>query len=313
MIAVVGLGDWGSRHVATLRELLGTAGMVGVDPSPERREAAEALGIRAVPHVDLLPDGVVGAVVATPSPSHHQVGACLLERGLHLLVEKPLAESVEDAGGLVELARARGRVLMVGHVFLFQRAHERLRERLAAFGPVRLLAISRRTPGLVKPESGAWTELAPHELAVAVDLGMLRGPVRSSAFLPWSVTGIGREDGAVGRLRTDGGTVEIACSWLSAVRSRQVWAVAEDGQAMLVDDGHAQALAVWPGRPTWTRGRPAEPEWEDLSGPPPLRRELEAFIGAVLDGGRVPSDGALGLRVVEMLNHVAAHDRGEVL
>ena len=317
MIALVGLGDWGSRHVTTLLDLVGRDGLVGVDVSPERRAAAEALGVRTVATTDRLPATTRAAVVATPTPTHAEVAAGLLERGLHLLVEKPLARTVAEARELVELADRHRRVLMVGHVFLFQRAHRRLRAALAELGSVRLLAVERRTPGLVKPESGAWDELAPHELAVALDLGALRGPVRLTTFLPWSATGIGRQDGALARLASDGGTVEISCSWLSAVRSRRVWAVTDGGQALLVDDGPTQRLAVWPGRPDWIRDRPPPPVWEDVSGPPPLRRELQAFLrairhhgrsapasGVAAPAGRVPSDGVLGLRVVELLSRV---------
>ena len=313
MIAVVGLGDWGSRHVATLIDLVGRDGLVGVDPSPERRAAVEAQGVGTVAAVDRLPPAARAAVVATPTPTHAEVAAGLLRRGLHLLVEKPLAATVADARALVELADRHRRLLMVGHVFLFQRAHRRLRAALAELGTVRLLAVERRTPGLVKPESGAWDELAPHELAVALDLGALRGPVRPTAYLPWSVTGTGREDGALARLESDGGTVEVSCSWLSAVRSRRIWAVADGGQALLVDDGRAQRLAVWAGQPRWIRDRPRPPAWEDVSGPPPLRRELQAFLRAVQGAdaaghpgpaGGVPSDGVLGLRVVELLSCV---------
>ncbi len=303
MIAVIGLGAWGSRHAKTLVDLIGAAGVIGVDPCPERRAEAAALGLRTVPDVTGLPGQVTAAVVATPSPSHVTVAASLLRHDIPLLVEKPLAETVADARGLVELATDRKLVLMVGHVFLFQRGHQRLRQVLSGFGPVRLLAAERRTPGLVKPESGAWTELGPHEIAAAVDLGMLTGPVVSSAFLPWSVTGLGHQDGAFARLQTGDGIVEITCSWLSAVRSRRAWAVAERGQALLVDAGQAQWLAAWAGEPAWTRRRPASPQWEDVSDPAPLKRELEAFLAAVREGGEVRSDGWLGLRVVEMMNH----------
>lgn len=317
MIALVGLGDWGSSHLLTLLGLVGRDRMIGVDLCPERRAVAEALGVRTVASTDQLPTGVAAAVVATPTPTHAEVAGGLLGRGLHLLVEKPLATTMADARVLVELAAAHRRVLMVGHVFLFQRAHRRLRARLAELGPVRLLTIERRTPGLVKSESGAWAELAPHELSVAVDLGVLHGPVRPTAFLPWSVTGIGREDGVFARLESDDGVTEISCSWLSAVRGRRVWAVADGGQALLVDDGAVQRLAVWTGSPRWSHDRPDPPVWEDVSGPPPLRQELAAFLRAVHSGDRVGtvsgapgrpigvrSDGALGLRVVELLSCV---------
>ncbi|MBM7789576.1 Gfo/Idh/MocA family protein [Tenggerimyces flavus] len=301
MIAVIGLGDWGSKHLATLGSLVGPAEVVGVDDCPDRRSAAEQLGFRTVAAVDQLPEDISSAVVATPTPTHAAIAAPLLEQGVALLVEKPLAADCQEAGQLVRLAELRGVPLMVGHVFLFQRAYARLRETLAGLGPLRTLSIERRTPGLVKRESGAWLELAPHEIATALDLGALADRVDVEPLRRWSVTGVGREDGASGRFTTDSTTVEISCSWLSAVRSRRVWAIAESGQALLVDDGREQWLAVWSGQSTWTRREPIEPTWEDVSGPPPLRTEWESFLAAMHEGGPIRSDGRLGLRVVELL------------
>jgi UDP-N-acetylglucosamine 3-dehydrogenase len=306
MIAVVGLGHWGKRHLETLWELLDPREVVGVDVLPAARAAAENLGATTVADVDELPDDVEAAVVATPTATHAEVASRLVDRGVHVLVEKPLADNAADGASLVDAARDRGVVLMVGHVFLYQTAHERLAEAMRRLGPPRMLTIERRTPGYVKPDSGAWLELAPHELAVAADLGALTAPVDVDAYLSWAVTGFGREDGAVARLRSDGCALELHCSWLSPVRSRRIWLVAEGGQALLDDDGVTQRLAVFEGPSAWVDEQPPQPEWTTVNGVPPLRRELSAFLDAVRGDGVVRSDGELGLRVVELMDRVTA-------
>ncbi len=303
-IAVIGLGAWGTCHLSTLVGMLGPREVVGVDPDPHRREAAASRGIRVFADVDELPRGVRHAVVVTPVERHADVSAVLLEQGRHVLVEKPIATTVRDAERLIERATARGLVLMVGHVFLYQEAHEALRRAIAGLGKLRLLAIERRTPGYLKVGSGAWLELSPHELATALDLGALNAPVVEAVFLPWSVTGIGREDGASVRLRTVDSTVEISCSWLSAVRSRRVWAVADGGQALLVDSGGVPKLAVWKGPLAWERERPRPPVWRPVPGLPPLQRELHDFLEAASSGGPTRSPASLGLKVLELLREV---------
>jgi predicted dehydrogenase len=306
VIAIVGLGRWGQNHLRTVSKIVGPEKMIGVDPRPGMRARATELGVASVSSIDDLPDSVHAAVIATPTPTHVEIATRLLQRDLHLLVEKPVALRPDEAQFLVEDSKQRGVVLMVGHVMLFQRAHERMWELLRPLGPLRMLVLERRTPGCVMPASGAWHELAPHELAVAVDLGALSTPAVVDTYQPWSVTGVGTEDGAFTRLHTAECTVEIRCSWLSGFRSRQVWAIAEKGQAMLTDDGIVQRVAVVPDTTLWTDVRPHPPEWETVAGRPPLERQFLAFLDAIDggDGGR-RSDGSMAMQVTELLHQVA--------
>jgi dTDP-4-amino-4,6-dideoxygalactose transaminase/predicted dehydrogenase len=304
VVAVVGLGAWGSRHVATLMDLIGPGRVIGVDRDPQRRAWARARGIRAVSGVDRLPRGLDGAVVATPTPSHYEVASALLELDLPLLIEKPLTTDLDAATELVRAADKRSLPLLVGHVFLFQSAHERLRDYVGTMGRVRAVWSERRTPGLVKPESSAWLELAPHELAAAIDVGALAKRVLRVSVSDWSVTGVGGHDGAAACFSTPDCEVKLDCTWLSAVRRRRFWVVAEEGQVLLDDDGEHQELSRWIGDQRWVASRPAACEHERVAGEPPLRRELRAFLESIESGVCTRSDGSLGQRVVELLERV---------
>jgi len=144
---VVGAGALGFHHVRILREVEG-AELVGFFESrSERAESVAAeLGTRAFDSLDALIDEVDALTVVVPTPAHYEVAKRALEKGKHVLVEKPLAATLEQADELLAAARTSGALLQTGHVERFNRAvraalpHvERARfiesDRLAPFNP----------------------------------------------------------------------------------------------------------------------------------------------------------------------------------
>ncbi len=122
-IAVVGTGHLGAIH-ARLLSTLESVELVGiVDPDPDARQRAEqTLQIPAWEHHAALFNHVDAAVIATPTCSHHPVAADLLDRGIHLLIEKPITESLAQADDLIARAETNHCVLQVGHVERFNAA-----------------------------------------------------------------------------------------------------------------------------------------------------------------------------------------------
>jgi UDP-N-acetylglucosamine 3-dehydrogenase len=298
VIAVVGLGRWGHHHVETLRELAGAGELVGVDPDPAARAPLEEAGVATVSDLAELDRPLRAAVVATTPETRAATAAELLERGTPVFVEKPLATAPDDAWRLVELARERGLVLAVGHLFLFQRAHEHLHEQVRRLGRIRFLSIERWLPAADSDE--AWSEVAPHELAVALDLGVLGDEVTEAELGRW----YGGEDapgGILGRVHTEATEVEIRCGVSSGARWREVWVVGEHGHAVQVDDGRERrvGLALADGGLSL----------ETVDGPPPLELALRSFLDAVERKTPPRSDGVLGARVVELLTRVAEGGR----
>jgi predicted dehydrogenase len=122
-IGVVGTGALGrhhARHLATLDE----ARLVGVyDVDDARgRAVAQELGTTTFPDLDALLDRVEAVTVAVPTPAHHAVGLQALERGVPVLMEKPLAATVEEADALIAAADRGGLQLQVGHIERYNRA-----------------------------------------------------------------------------------------------------------------------------------------------------------------------------------------------
>jgi len=127
--AVVGVGHLGRHHARLMKEVPGVELVAVVDSRLEHaRGVAEPLGVPALASADELPADVEAVSVAVPTSAHHAVVCPLLERGLHVLVEKPMAATLEEARAMAALARDRGLVLQVGHVERFNPALSVARE-----------------------------------------------------------------------------------------------------------------------------------------------------------------------------------------
>ncbi len=122
-VAVVGAGEFGRNHARVYRELEGAdlAGLVDGDAERAAQVAAE-FGADVIPDIEALRGRVDAASLAVPTAEHAAVGIRLLEMGIDVLVEKPMASSLEEADALIQAARRHGRILQVGHVERFNPA-----------------------------------------------------------------------------------------------------------------------------------------------------------------------------------------------
>lgn len=127
-LGVVGAGGLGYHHVRILRELAesGETGIVFagfVDTRAERAaQVAAELGVRAYPSVDALLEDVDALTVVVPTPAHFAVASAALEQGKHVLIEKPLAATLDEADRLLDIAHRTGAIIQTGHVERFNRA-----------------------------------------------------------------------------------------------------------------------------------------------------------------------------------------------
>ena len=122
-LAIVGAGAMGTNHARVASALPDVEIAAVVDPDRDRgQELAARAGARYLPEVSLLDDRLDAAVVAAPSAAHAEIGVWLLDRGVDVLVEKPLAETVEAGRSLVAAAARNNGILMVGHIERFNPA-----------------------------------------------------------------------------------------------------------------------------------------------------------------------------------------------
>jgi predicted dehydrogenase len=131
-IAVVGAGAFGRNHMRVIRSLPEAELTAVCDTDPARAAAAAAeFGCRALP-LEALTGAIDAAIVAVPTFAHVEVGCALLAAGIDVLVEKPIAPTLEAADALIRAAAAHGRILQVGHLERFNPAVTALAERITA-------------------------------------------------------------------------------------------------------------------------------------------------------------------------------------
>src|SRR5205085_1609478 len=130
-VGVVGVGHIGKNHARLYAETAGVEFSAVLDSNPgTARQVASQYQVHAAQSLEEFAEFVDAASVATPTNSHHPVALALLEKGKHLLIEKPIAEDTTQASELAELAARRKLVLQVGHVERFNPVLSALEERL---------------------------------------------------------------------------------------------------------------------------------------------------------------------------------------
>ena len=120
-VGVIGAGVMGSNHARVLAGLPDVTLVGIVDPLPEHRaRATDLVGCRAFAELDeLLAEGVDAVTIAAPTHLHHEIALICIARNIHVLVEKPVASTVQEGRDIVDAARRAGVTLMVGHVEQF--------------------------------------------------------------------------------------------------------------------------------------------------------------------------------------------------
>jgi predicted dehydrogenase len=294
-VGVIGAGPWGMNLARVFGGARGAELRWICDLDGERLERARAAhpGVRLTRALgDVLGDGAVGAVVvAVDSPRHHAVAKAVLESGRHVLVEKPLALSLADAAELDGLARARGRVLMVGHVLLHHPAilHARAIIASGALGELLYLEAMRVAFGTVRPGESVWWSVAPHDLAVTLylfDAAPVAVSASGAAYLQ-----PGRPDVVLAALRfADGRSAYLHVSWLAPARRRALTVVGRE-RMLTFDEGaadrpleiHARSVTAAPAGPGFV-ARAGGVEVPALPAVEPLAAEGEHFLACIATG-----------------------------
>jgi predicted dehydrogenase len=221
-LAVIGVGHLGAIHARKLRDMAGVELAAIVDPCDAARDRLAAeLGVPAVADYRDILDRVDGAVLAAPTRMHHAIGLTCLRRGIHLLIEKPLATTAAEADDLVDAARRGGAVLQVGHVERFNPAFVAARGQLS--GPKFIQAERLGTFAGRSTDIGTVLDLMIHDIDLALTLA--EAPVVGVEALGIALLGP-REDVAHARLVFRNGCLAVlSASRVSfrAARSMQVW------------------------------------------------------------------------------------------
>lgn len=319
-LGVAGVGSLGRHHARLLRDMP-DAHLVGIhDTDPERlRAVGDELGVATFDALEPLLDRIEALVIAVPTAVHEPVARAAVARGVHVLIEKPIAPSLEAADRILEAAERGGALVQIGHVERFNgalRACEPYLEeplfvechRLAPFVP-------RGTDVPVV------LDLMIHDLDLV--LSLVRRPVRSLAAAGVPVL-TASPDIANARLEFEGGAVaNLTASRVSMDRMRKIRffqrsgyisldLAAGIGEFLRLRDG----VELVPGKPVPAAGIEELVERIELrsDGVEPLRCELESFVAAVRGRGAVAVTGAearnalaVALEIVKRIEDHVAH------
>ena len=227
-IAVIGVGHLGQHHARILANTPGVnlVGVVDANIEQARRIAAKH-NSEAYDCVEPLFGNVDAVSVVTPTSYHHSVAMQFLERGIPVLVEKPMCKTVAQADELIELAKRTSTPLQVGHIERFNPAYEELAKR-----PIRPAFIEAERHGPYTGRStdiGAVLDLMIHDLDLILDL--VGSPVIDVHAVGASVFG-GHEDMVNARLVFQSGSIaHITASRISAKPKRRLRVWASEGYA----------------------------------------------------------------------------------
>jgi len=320
---IIGLGHWGPNYARLLRGQVPDARLVAC---ADLRPASLDTIARLYPDVDrytdhrrMLARGDLDAVVvATSARAHRTVAEDCLRGGLHVLVEKPLADTGEAAEAIVELAERSGRTLMVGHTFLFNPAVEHVKRSIDQGHLGRVLYLSFRRTGLgpIRQDVNALWDLAPHDLSMLsfwLDAEPTDVTARGQCYLRPDI-----EDVVFITLRFPGDVlVGIQLSWLDPVKDRRVTIVGDRRMVVFDDVSTTEKLRVY------DRGVTYQPAGGDFSGfltsvrdgdivipnidrYEPLAAELEHFVRCIETGTTPRADGRQGLAICRILERAQA-------
>jgi predicted dehydrogenase len=315
-VGIIGAGYWGPNLIRNFSSCPQTEVAAVCDANPARLQAIGRSNpsLPLVGSVDELLDLNLDAVaIATPVTTHHPLAARCLEAGLHVLVEKPLASTVQEARALVALAERCGRVLMVDHTYLFHNAVRRIKELVeyGELGDLYYVDSIRINLGLFQRDINVIWDLAPHDLSI-VDHVLGREARSISA---WGSAHANRDIEDIAYVNVDYDDQLMAnfhVNWLSPVKVRQIIFAGSRKSLIFNELNVSEPIKIY------DRGIELGEGIEEIqrllisyrSGDvwSPHIEAGEALQGAVthfaecIESGSIPtSDGRLGLRVVQLL------------
>jgi predicted dehydrogenase len=324
-IGLIGVGYWGPNYVRVIAETAGAELVYACDRVRENLEIIQSPDVRLTtdPHEVLADDRVDAVVVATPTDTHVELTSSALAAGKHVLCEKPLATSTADCDRLAADAEQSGRVLMVGHTFLFNPAFEKMRELVAAgeAGDTLYCHTARTGLGPVRHDVNALWDLAPHDVSML--LAVTERRVESVTAIGAAYLRPETEDVVFANLRMEGGALAgVHVSWLDPYKVRTLTVIGTrkmlvfndiytDEKLRIFDKGasydapseQARGAEYGEYRAVLRDGDIVTPKIEARE---PLKEQVQHFLDCCANGRTPLSDVVHGRRVVAVLEAASA-------
>src|SRR5678809_1166703 len=331
-VGVIGYGYWGPNLVRNFMAAPGSSVVAVADLREERLQPLRKLYPSLKTAKDagsIINDPAVDAVIiATPVSSHFELALAALKAGKHVLVEKPLATTSDQARKLVDEAAARKLVLLVDHTFVYTDAVRKIRELIASgqLGEIYYYDAVRVNLGLFQHDVNVIWDLAIHDLSI-IDHVLPSKPVAVSATGISHVPGQPENVAYITLFFASAQIAHVHVNWLTPVKVRHTL-IGGSEKMILYDDlepseklkVYDKGINVTPGRPedvykmlvSYRSGDMWAPRLDNTEA---LQTEALHFIDCVENKRQPETDGARGLRLVNMIEaaETSLRDRGRLV
>lgn len=314
-VAIVGYGYWGPNLTRNFYENPNCDLVMLCDKNTKRLSSVSEKypGLSITTHFEVVINNpnVDAVVIATPVSTHVQLVEAALKHGKHVLVEKPLATSTKDARKLVNLAKKKKRILLVGHTFLYSPPVRHVKDVLKRkmLGRIYTMDFSRVNLGLFQPDVNVIWDLAPHDISIALNwLGQTPRIVQATAksFVRDKV----EEVGYLSMEFPNRIWVHCHFSWLAPLKLRRVTVVGSSKMLVYDDTQNSERVKIYDQgvlknptsfgefQLTYRSGDVISPT---ISASEPLSLECADFLNSIQKNTQPLSNGEFGLKVVRVL------------
>jgi UDP-2-acetamido-3-amino-2,3-dideoxy-glucuronate N-acetyltransferase len=306
-VAVVGHGYWGKNLARNFFELGALRTLCDENTAALEAVRARYPGVNFCgSYDDVLGDPeIAGVVLATPAVRHYEMAKRAMLAGKDVFVEKPLALDVKEGAELVRIAADHKRILMVGHILQYHPAVRELKRLVANgdLGRVEYIYSNRLNIGKIRAEENILWSFAPHDISVL--LGLLGEEPQTVSCEGGSYLNSDVPDVTLSQFGfANGVRAHVFVSWLHPVKEQRL-VVVGSAQMAVFDDTAAEKLVLYPHKIEWKDRVPTAVKSDAVTVPlpkeEPLRNECQEFLNSIESRKAPLTDGAEGLRVLNVL------------
>ncbi len=309
LLVVIGCGDWGQNSVKTLASMKALGGIVDL-PTLDKKLLAQTYHTNLYTLEEVLKNPrIAGCVIATPTPTHFALAEACLKAGKHVLLEKPFTANLQQAQTLMQLAKQKKCLLMVGHLLRYHPGFLTIVRWLkeGRLGKIITIESYRRNLGKIFPHESVHWDMGPHDLSMVLHLMEQQAPQR--------ILAVGQSHFAPPRLDTctlslDYGAqqVTVYLSRLYYQKEHKLVIIGEKGAAVFDDTKPWTHKTVFYNNYAEVQGdsfwlhKDANGEAQPLTPAEPLRLELQHFLEAIAEGRQPLTPSEHAIKVIHLLN-----------
>ncbi|MBN1314357.1 MAG: Gfo/Idh/MocA family oxidoreductase [Anaerolineales bacterium] len=315
-VGVIGCGYWGPNLIRNFSEISMSEVVAVADLREDRLKSVQNANNQisvTTNYKELFDMNLDAVVVATPPITHYDLARDVLEHGLHVLVEKPITTSSEQAERLIELADRKDLVLMVGHTFEYNCAVQTLKKLIDSgdLGKVLYVDTARLSLGLFQRDMNALWDLAPHDLSILMYI-LGKDPLAVEVFGTDCVYKGIHDVVYMNLVFPDNILAHIHVSWLDPCKVRRVTVVGSTKMVVYNDIEQLEKIKIYdkgvnaPDYPSNYNEFQCSYRYGDITIPnikfiEPLRQECQHFLDCIVNHTAPLTSGEEGMKIVKIL------------